>query len=1145
MVQEIIYTSAPKGLRQGSRGFCTVVSTAGMAANMAERLESMSGYRHAFPLHDPNVGLNPVNYAHVTTRMAGQKLHVISRVADAGQDYSGRTNKLAHHIVVDDIGALPAGPARVLADASTVVTEWDGQLASKPTRALTSPAIPEIIRLSAWKSATGDEGWAGYVAEQLLNGRAPVNVIFAAGTDTLALLIEVLDLIPVPQRWGITFSTYFTRLQAGTECQLRFFLDGTAEATSLRNDARAVKVDLTGALGEAAGGALVEQARAGVLEFRRTAPPKVQPAKRRPAVSDDELEGLLAAEGNSDSQQDAETYRLQKPISRLGSPPPVSRIESAFRRKESGKGSWVIAVLVLLLLGGLGAGVFFAVPPILQNLKQQRELAQAVANDTSDLKPELPSDSEAATERDTLAFDGQSPFELLDGNGVSSPSQFELPELDKAEDRTLFHLLTDEISGIEFRMADKVGDLSLSKPHAMEPHTWTLLHGDSMPIASIELRSEIGVEGVEVVWRWDDDVIKLDALRAAAYGLRDQAFTVVAPANRKEAIAEQRNIRFEVPKLFGGDSPLSDLPHTKDGETFQWSVEKSQNAPLKIKAYSVHSVKISTVPPKPSELKIEPRVDGSKYQVSWGQTNIGVFRMKKAEKAGISVEWMWAESDQDSASFVIGKYQLSKIQFNLAVHREDGIADSTHLQIKFPSPPLFGESGPKFEESYLLPLPNPIRMKSLPEEDRPLLQRWHEENVALALHPEFSKLIKTPGRSLSLVTVEANKVWEVQIRDRVESDGTLVARPISLGRYTLVRSVVTGPHYRLSFEWLPDAERELSAAELVRWCPLIITSGNESRAFLQRLPDRWTIPSWGRQKGFVLEQNYSPDDNRTGREFADLRLRAGKNALFRLTFDVEGDAGPVAKVFRGTLEPDEKGVISHRAWFPVEEPVRLQEGETPLDSAYGLLDTKIILPAEDSAHPTFEILTTAYVRLNAARFAETKFRVPAWNSAADGAETTNVYEKPAKGEIGIVPLLKVKAELQNQLSELSLHTRQVRDQAKHLDQQDNESIRVNTKLLSLTSEPQRRKVIQDELDKVVERINSRANQIKELLELKQKYSLENAESPYCKSLTDADFVEKTMENCRLSLSLGMKLSTSHPVTITFVDARMENPDDRR
>ena len=43
MSQEILYTSAKQGLKPGSRGFCTVVSTEGMDANLAERLESRSG----------------------------------------------------------------------------------------------------------------------------------------------------------------------------------------------------------------------------------------------------------------------------------------------------------------------------------------------------------------------------------------------------------------------------------------------------------------------------------------------------------------------------------------------------------------------------------------------------------------------------------------------------------------------------------------------------------------------------------------------------------------------------------------------------------------------------------------------------------------------------------------------------------------------------------------------------------------------------------------------------------------------------------------------------------------------------------------------------------------------------------------------
>lgn len=355
MAQEIIYTSARKGLKQGSRGFCTVMSTAGMAANLAERLESMSGYRHAFPLNDPQAAQNPVNYAHVTTRMAGQKLNVISRVADAGQDYSGRTNKLAHHIVIDNVASLIAGPARLLADPTVVATAWDGELKTRPPRSLASPKIPETVQLSAWKSVAGDGGWCGYVAEQLLASRAPVNIIFPPGTDTLALVCEVLDIIPIPQRWGVTFSTYFTRLQAGTECQLRFVLGGTNEAASLKNDARATKVDLVSTLPTASGGPLVEQARTGNLQFTQTEKPAAVRARGQQAVSDDELEGLLDESEAAPSTASPEK-RKTPPKTAASGPPPVSRLNRALKQKESGGGKWLITIVALVLIGAIAAG---------------------------------------------------------------------------------------------------------------------------------------------------------------------------------------------------------------------------------------------------------------------------------------------------------------------------------------------------------------------------------------------------------------------------------------------------------------------------------------------------------------------------------------------------------------------------------------------------------------------------------------------------------------------------------------------------------------------------------------------------------------------------------------------------------------------
>ena len=65
MSQELLYTSAPRGLKPGSRGFCTVVCTRDMPPALAAGLESLSAYRHVFPPGDPNAERNPVAWSHV------------------------------------------------------------------------------------------------------------------------------------------------------------------------------------------------------------------------------------------------------------------------------------------------------------------------------------------------------------------------------------------------------------------------------------------------------------------------------------------------------------------------------------------------------------------------------------------------------------------------------------------------------------------------------------------------------------------------------------------------------------------------------------------------------------------------------------------------------------------------------------------------------------------------------------------------------------------------------------------------------------------------------------------------------------------------------------------------------------------------
>ena len=277
MSQEIIYTSAQKGLRSGSFGFCTVCSTAGMEPNMADFLEGISAYPHPYKPPDPRTSQNPVNFSHIIWTIGGQRFHVLSRVCDAGLDYTGRTNLLAHHIALTrrEAEAAIGGPAFVLTDDHFTVSQWDGQLRTLPGR---RPRMDDVALEPCrnWQLAAGDAGYAGVLAESCLEkGGRPVTVIYKAGTDVLALVSEALSLLPAEKRWNVTFSTFYTKIYSSFECQWRFVFTGSPDAAVARKNPHSFVIDLAGPKPpeQAKGGALVEAARAGQFSERQAAAP--------------------------------------------------------------------------------------------------------------------------------------------------------------------------------------------------------------------------------------------------------------------------------------------------------------------------------------------------------------------------------------------------------------------------------------------------------------------------------------------------------------------------------------------------------------------------------------------------------------------------------------------------------------------------------------------------------------------------------------------------------------------------------------------------------------------------------------------------------------------------------------------------------
>ena len=346
MSEELLYTSAPQGLQPGSRGFCTVVRTGGLPKLLGERLESLSGYRHAFPPHSTEASRNPVNFSHLILTLSGRRYHVLSRIADAGLDYTGRSNKLAHHVALDSDELVPAGPAGVLAADRFCETSWDGRTRELPSGRRPTQSAAHTGSCVAWRAATGDAGWAGVLAEAALGDGSPaISVIVRADQPTLPLVVEANGLLPESRRWDVTFSTYFTRLPAGVDCQWRFLLDGTPEARAARRGPPGTVIDLCRSLPAATGGLLVEQARTGL-----------QPASEpHEAVTSD-----TAPRRPSPVKPVVESPARPVPVEPRSTPnPPVRSPDEQFASTRSSRSPAVLAgVAATLLLVAIGAAAW-------------------------------------------------------------------------------------------------------------------------------------------------------------------------------------------------------------------------------------------------------------------------------------------------------------------------------------------------------------------------------------------------------------------------------------------------------------------------------------------------------------------------------------------------------------------------------------------------------------------------------------------------------------------------------------------------------------------------------------------------------------------------------------------------------------------
>ncbi len=210
MIYELIVTSAKRALQAGRSGFAAVMRTRGMHPELQSRLEALSGYRHLYPQGDPR---NPVILTHTVIDSVAGKFSVFSRTVDAGSDYSGRSNKLSHHVACDAseirnaATSSPAAALKWLEGNERFASRWEDEPREQDPAAPVRFPPSDPAKCIAWEAAAGDAGWAGVLVDRTLKGM-PTWIIVPAGVDIIALFAEAMALMEPSKRWGVSFTTH-------------------------------------------------------------------------------------------------------------------------------------------------------------------------------------------------------------------------------------------------------------------------------------------------------------------------------------------------------------------------------------------------------------------------------------------------------------------------------------------------------------------------------------------------------------------------------------------------------------------------------------------------------------------------------------------------------------------------------------------------------------------------------------------------------------------------------------------------------------------------------------------------------------------------------------------------------------------------
>ena len=370
MALQLVYTSIRSGLVAGRSGFCTAARHKELKESIVSRIEDFSN-QYDRSLYDGQNGDSlPVIYQHRIISIRETSYHVLMRLGDAGNDYSGRTNHIAHAFILEasEVAGLRVSPAEAIL-AITKAGLWLKKYEESakyfgPEDTISFQNFPTTAALPAqnWKNETGAAGNAAL----LFDDGAPQSALFAATAQpdisperllklfSESLLLNSRDRSNPSALWSVPFTTL---LQSGSE-RRQFTWFGCLHDSDLFNKTKQTSPVTIGlernisppasALADYAEGrepqSTTSQIESGP-EISATKPSALIGAQTTPAHSETTAQPSLQPLGHS------------IPESPISSTPPRTRDpNSAYKRKRKPQRSGLTLTVSLLTLVALCAG---------------------------------------------------------------------------------------------------------------------------------------------------------------------------------------------------------------------------------------------------------------------------------------------------------------------------------------------------------------------------------------------------------------------------------------------------------------------------------------------------------------------------------------------------------------------------------------------------------------------------------------------------------------------------------------------------------------------------------------------------------------------------------------------------------------------